>query len=39
MAPKQLSKWTEHLKKVRQENKGKNLKECMKIASASYKKN
>ena len=30
--------WMTHLSKVRRQHKGKSLKECMKIASKSYKK-
>jgi len=32
------NKWMEHLEKVRKANKGKSLRECMKIAKKTYKK-
>ena len=34
----QLNAWRDHLAKVKQQNPGKSLKECMQIASKSYKK-
>ena len=30
--------WIEHLKKVKEQNKDKNLKECMQIAKQTYNK-
>jgi hypothetical protein len=36
--PAGFIKWQEHLKKVRAENTGKSLKECMQIAKLSFKK-
>jgi hypothetical protein len=36
--PPQLKKWNGHLKKVRDSNPGKSLKQCMKIAKSTYKK-
>ena len=39
MVEKKLNKWMEHLKKVRQANPGLSLKECMKKAKETYKKN
>lgn len=34
---KKINPWLIHLNKVRKENKGKSLTECMKIAKSSYK--
>lgn len=39
MPPKKMNAWMEHLKKVRQSNPGLSLKECMKKAKETYKKN
>lgn len=33
-----LAKWHAHLKSVREKNPGKTLKECMQLASKTYKK-
>lgn len=32
------NKWIEHVKKVKEDNKGKTLKEVLQIAKKSYKK-
>jgi len=33
-----MNKWMKHLKKVREKNPNKSLKECMKLAKKTYKK-
>tara|TARA_B100001741_G_C16513558_1_gene581000 strand:+ start:452 stop:835 length:384 start_codon:yes stop_codon:yes gene_type:complete len=33
-----MTEWTDHLQSVRNKNPGKSLKECMQIASTTYKK-
>lgn len=33
-----MNAWMSHLKKVREQNGGKSLKECMQIAKKTYKK-
>ncbi len=33
-----MNAWMAHLKKVREENPGKSMKDCMKLAGKTYKK-
>ena len=39
MPPKKMNSWMEHLMKCRKANPGLSLKDCMKKAKESYKKN